>query len=262
MTCVIGPCLSPDLAPAKESVTTETDGPATDSRPNIVVVIADDWSWPHASVLGAKAVATPHFDRIANEGTLFKNAFVSAPSCTPSRLSILTGQYHWRLREGDSLGGSLRESFPVYTEMLQESGYLIGRYGKGVWPSKHEFRNRDSFGDQYKSFDQFLNARRPGQAFCFWYGGQDPHRPYEMGMGLKSGIDPDQIEVPQCLPDNSVVRNDLADYLAEVQRFDSELGEIITRLEAIDELEETIIVVTSAIGNTLGSKDGQTPCRQ
>ena len=92
MTCVIGPCLSPDLAPAKESVTTETDGPATDSRPNIVVVIADDWSWPHASVLGAKAVATPHFDRIANEGTLFKNAFVSAPSCTPSRLSILTGE--------------------------------------------------------------------------------------------------------------------------------------------------------------------------
>lgn len=248
MTCVIGPCLSPDLAPAKESVTTETGGPATDSRPNIVVVIADDWSWPHASVLGAKAVATPHFDRIANEGTLFKNAFVSAPSCTPSRLSILTGQYHWRLREGDSLGGSLRESFPVYTEMLQESGYLIGRYGKGVWPSKHEFRNRDSFGDQYKSFDQFLNARRPGQAFCFWYGGQDPHRPYEMGMGLKSGIDPDQIEVPQCLPDNSVVRNDLADYLAEVQRFDSELGEIITRLEAIDELEETIIVVTSDNG--------------
>ena len=83
----------PQVGAAAEA--TEQD---IDARPNIVVLIADDWSWPHASVLGSKSVKTPNFDRVANEGTLFENAFVSTPSCTPSRLSILTGQHHWRLQ--------------------------------------------------------------------------------------------------------------------------------------------------------------------
>ena len=217
-------------------------------RPNIVVLIADDWSWPHASALGSRAVATPNFDRVAKEGTLFENAFVSTPSCTPSRLSILTGQHHWRLQEGDSLGGSLRESYPVYTELLKQAGYQIGRYGKGVWPSKHSFRNRDSFGQQYRSFDDFLKQRKAGQPFCFWYGGQDPHRPYEPGSGKKTGIKLADIKIPACLPDHPIVRNDLADYLAEVQRFDHEVGKIIQRLQAINELDNTIVVVTSDNG--------------
>ena len=233
---------------ARISEAAEPAEPVVDSRPNIVILIADDWSWPHASLLGSKAVKTPNFDRIASEGTLFENAFVSTPSCTPSRLSILTGQHHWRLQEGDSLGGSLRESFPVYTELLQQSGYQIGRFGKGVWPSKHTFRNRDSFGERYRSFEDFLKDRKAGQPFCFWYGGQDPHRPYEKGIGQKSGINLANIKVPACLPDNTIVRNDLADYLAEVQHFDSEVGDVIRHLEAMNELDNTILVVTSDNG--------------
>ena len=226
----------------------ETVASVNETPPNVVVVIADDWSWPHASVLGTQAVKTPNFDRVANEGTLFEHAFVSTPSCTPSRLSILTGQHHWRLQEGDSLGGSLRESYAVYTDQLQQAGYHVGRFGKGVWPSKHAFRNRDSFGQRHASLKEFLKDRAAGQPFCFWYGGQDPHRPYELGSGQKSGIDPGQIQVPDFLPDNGTVRNDLADYLAEVQSFDSKLGEILTQLESIQELDNTILVVTSDNG--------------
>ena len=125
-------------------------------RPNIVVFMADDWSYPHASAYGDKTVKTPNFDRIAREGVLFNQAYVSTPSCTPSRTSILTGQHHWRLKEGDSLGGSLREEFPVYTELLAKAGYHVGRYGKGVWPSKHTFRKRDSFGERFKNFRRLL----------------------------------------------------------------------------------------------------------
>ena len=158
-------------------------------KPNIVVLMADDWSWPHAGALGDPVVQTPNFDRVASEGILFENAFVSTPSCTPSRLSILTGQHHWRLKEGDSLGGSLREDFDVYTELLQKAGYRVGRFGKGVWPSKHSFRNRDSFGERFRSFDDFLKDRKPGQPFCYWHGGQDPHRPDELGVGAKNGIE-------------------------------------------------------------------------
>ena len=219
-----------------------------DRRPNIVFCMADDWSWPHAGILGDPVVKTPNFDRIAREGVLFENAFVSTPSCTPSRLSILSGQHHWRLREGDSLGGSLREDYDVYTEMLQESGYRIGRFGKGVWPSKHTFRNRDSFGERFRSFDEFLKNRKPGEPFCYWHGGQDPHRPYELNVGTKSGIKLSEVKVPACLPDNDTVRGDVADYLWEVQRFDREVGEIIATLDALGEMDNTIIVVSGDNG--------------
>lgn len=229
-------------------VSTDPSKPSRPNRPNIVLCVADDWSWPHAGILGDLAVSTPNFDRIAQEGVLFENAFVSSPSCTPSRLSILTGQHHWRLREGDSLGGSLREEYDVYTEMLQESGYRIGRFGKGVWPSEHSFRKRDSFGKKFRSFDEFLEGRNANEPFCYWHGGQDPHRPYEFGIGASSGIDLSKVRVPPCLPDVETVRSDLADYLWEVQRFDREVGEIIGRLEAMGELENTIVIVSSDNG--------------
>ncbi len=219
-----------------------------EQRPNFVFCMADDWSWPHASVLGAPVIDTPNFDRVAAEGILFENAFVSTPSCTPSRLSLLTGQHHWRLREGDSLGGSLREVYPVYTELLQESGYLLGRFGKGVWPSKHKFRNRDSFGQKFASLEKFLKMRKPGQPFCYWHGGQDPHRPYEQGVGAKSGMDLSQITVPECLPDDEVVRGDLADYFWEIERFDREIGQVLATLEQAGELNNTIVVVAGDNG--------------
>lgn len=63
-----------------------------DQRPNILFVITDDQSQPHASAYGCKFISTPGFDRIASRGVLFRNAFVSAPSCCPSRGSVLSGQ--------------------------------------------------------------------------------------------------------------------------------------------------------------------------
>ncbi|MEK6238826.1 MAG: sulfatase, partial [Planctomycetales bacterium] len=154
----------------------------------------------------------------------------------------------WRLREGDSLGGSLREEYDTYTEMLQRAGYRIGRFGKGVWPSKHAFRGRDSFGERFRSFDEFLKDRKPGQPFCYWHGGGDPHRPYELNVGAKHGLKLSDVKVPACLPDNQTVRGDVADYLWEVQRFDREVGRIIAKLEAIGELDNTLIVVSGDNG--------------
>ncbi|HNG34413.1 MAG TPA: sulfatase-like hydrolase/transferase, partial [Blastocatellia bacterium] len=65
---------------------------AQSSRPNILLLMADDWGWPHAGAYGDKVVKTPTFDRVAREGALFTNAFSASPSCTPSRASLLTGR--------------------------------------------------------------------------------------------------------------------------------------------------------------------------
>ncbi|MGE9291856.1 MAG: sulfatase-like hydrolase/transferase, partial [Puniceicoccales bacterium] len=76
------------------------DGEAPAKAPNILFAIADDWGWPHATVYGDREVETPTFDRIADKGVLFNHAYVSSPSCTPSRNAILTGQQFFRLESG------------------------------------------------------------------------------------------------------------------------------------------------------------------
>src|SRR5210317_777410 len=79
------------------------------TRPNIVFAFADDWG-RYASAYAAHEgeqsvnhlIDTPNFDRIAGEGVLFTNALVPAPSCTPCRSSILSGQYFWQTGRGPS----------------------------------------------------------------------------------------------------------------------------------------------------------------
>ena len=88
---------APLQGPTTPAAPTGADEPR---RPNLVFAIADDWGWPHAGAYGDKAVATPAFDRVAREGVLFEQAFVSSPSCTPSRGAILTGQHFFRLGAG------------------------------------------------------------------------------------------------------------------------------------------------------------------
>ena len=69
-------------------------------KPNILFCLADDQSYPRARAYGEPVINTPVFDRVASEGVLFPQAYCAAPSCTPSRSAILTGQDIWRLRQG------------------------------------------------------------------------------------------------------------------------------------------------------------------
>jgi N-sulfoglucosamine sulfohydrolase len=219
-------------------------------RPNIVLVIADDWSFPHASIYGDRAVRTPNFDRIAREGARFTHAFAAAPSCTPSRAALLTGQAVHRLEEGGNLWGFLPRSHVVYPDLLEQRGYVVGFTGKGWGPGRFEpgGRERNPAGPQFKSFDEFLQRRTTGTPFCFWVGSTDPHRPYEAGTGAKLGVPPEAVRLPEFLPDEAAVRSDLLDYYFEVERFDRDLGAIVERLERAGELDNTIIIVTSDNG--------------
>jgi N-sulfoglucosamine sulfohydrolase len=218
--------------------------------PNILFCIADDWSWPHAGIGGDPVVKTPTFDRVAREGVLFQNAFVTAPSCTPSRGAIVAGQWHWRLEEGANLWSTLPAKFPVYPDLLEKAGYHVGVTRKGWGPGQHQpgGRTRNPAGPAYKDFNAFLAARPAEAPFCFWFGSQDPHRPYEWQSGVKSGMKLEDVRVPVYLPDHETVRTDLCDYYWEVQRFDREVGEILNTLEAKGELENTLVVITGDNG--------------
>ena len=218
------------------------------ARPNILFAIADDWGWPHAGAYGDPVVKTPTFDRIADEGVLFHHAYVSSPSCTPSRNAILTGQWHWRLGGAGNLWSVFPDRLSTYPEMLKEAGYTVGVSGKGFGPGRPETKGRELVGRKYKSFDQFLVNREEGKPFCYWLGSSDPHRGYDKGSGERSGMDLSKIRLSACFPDHPETRGDVADYYFEVQRFDRLVGNALKSLEAAGELDDTIVFMTGDHG--------------
>jgi N-sulfoglucosamine sulfohydrolase len=223
---------------------------ARGSRPNILFFLADDWSYPHASVYGDPVVDTPSFDRVAAEGMLFTNAFCAAPSCTPSRVSILTGQYPHRLDVGANHMIRLPKAWPVYPELLEEAGYFVGKMNKGCSPGSIAGTGwrHDPAGRDFTSFWDFLDALPPETPFCFWVGSRYPHRPYRMRGGMEVGLPIDSIVVPTFLPDTPNVRRDLADYYFEVESFDESVGNMLRLLKKRGLLANTLVVVTSDNG--------------
>ncbi len=219
-------------------------------RPNILFCLADDWSWPHAGIAGDKVVKTPTFDRVARQGVLFENAFVSSPSCTPSRGAILTGQWHWRLEEGGNLWSTLGAKFDVYPDLLEDAGYHVGYTRKGWAPGRDApgGRTRNPAGRRYRDFGEFRKSQPEGKPFCFWFGSVDPHRVYKWQSGVKSGMKLEDVEVPACMPDSETVRTDICDYYWEVQRFDREVGELLRILEDNGELDNTLVVISGDNG--------------
>ena len=237
-------------------------------RPNILLCISDDQSFEHATINGCRGVNTPAFDRIAREGIRFTNAYCDAPSCGPSRSAILTGQPIWRLKEAGNIHSTLPAEFATYPELLKRAGYHVGATGKAWSPGRlapggrtenpagklYVGRKRKpayaniSQTDYAGNFADFLAAKPDAEPFCFWLGTYESHRGFEKGIGIKEGKQLDQIRVPAYLPDETVVRSDLLDYLVEVEDFDSVVRRAIDLLEKTGQLENTIIVVTSDHG--------------
>jgi N-sulfoglucosamine sulfohydrolase len=145
---------------------------------------------------------------------------------------------------------TLPAKFPVYPDLLEQAGYAVGFSGKGWDPGdwRPGGRKHNPAGPPFPSLHAFLQKLPPGKPFCFWVGSRDPHRPYEAGSGVASGIDPARIIVPPIVPDTPEIRHDLADYVFEVQRFDHDLAGLLADLESAGLRQDTLIAVTSDNG--------------
>ncbi len=239
------------------------------NSPNILLALSDDQSWLHTGITGNKVIKTPAFDRIANEGVLFNNAFTACPSCTASRTAILSGQEIWRTEEAGLLMGAIPKDLKLFTHILDDNGYHVGYTGKGWAPGNWSYLGlkREPLIKEYndrlekeiaygidkrnytENFKDFLKDRPKNSPFFFWFGSTEPHREYQYGVGAKeANLKSADVEVPPFWPDNKIVRQDIMDYYYEIMWFDTHLAGMVYELEQAGELENTIVIVTSDNG--------------
>ncbi len=248
-------------------------------RPNILFAIADDWSFGHAGAYGCGWVETPNFDRLANEGILFQNAYTPNAKCAPSRATILTGRYSWQLEQAGNHMAIFPPKFGGFVERLADAGYQAGYTGKGWGPgiakdangkqraitgkryAKHKLQAHASgiaSTDYAANFKEFFDESPKGKPWVFWYGTTEPHRGYEYGSGVRLGKRLDQIDrVPAYWQDNEITRNDMLDYAIEVEHYDQQLGSILAIIEAAGQLANTLVVATSDHGMPFPRVKGQ-----
>src|SRR3954454_1520949 len=105
-----------------------TTAAATDSRPNIIFIMSDDHAAHAISAYGSRVNQTPNIDRLAREGMLMRNVFVTNSICTPSRAAILTGQYSHL--NGVPVFNRFDSSRMTVAKLLQQGGYYTGMIGK------------------------------------------------------------------------------------------------------------------------------------
>jgi len=118
------------------------------TRPNVVLLVADDLGWSDVGCMGNRFIDTPNIDRLASDGMLFTNAYAPAPICSATRAAILTGKSPARLhfefvskdKSSKPLQGTkliqppFTEDLPLeeltFAEVLSETGYVTGMFGK------------------------------------------------------------------------------------------------------------------------------------
>jgi arylsulfatase A-like enzyme len=255
-------------------------GSAAASRPNVLWFIVDDMS-PHLSCYGEKLIETPHLDRLAREGTLFRNAFTTAPVCSPCRSAFITGMYQTTIGAHQHRSGRGEEKIrlpagvvPV-PKLFQDAGYYTcignglsgaGRPGKnsdgaarkkgggGLGKTDYNFEWDPKI---YHSND--WSGRKPAQPFFMQVqmgggklrgGSDDSARALAERAKAEFGraTDPGAVTLPPYYPRDPVLLRDWAAYLDAVRFTDKHVGDVIARLEQEGILDQTLVIFTTDHG--------------
>jgi arylsulfatase A-like enzyme len=234
--------------------------------PNVVLMIADNLGWKDLGCYGDTNVSSPNIDAMAEEGARFTNAFVTAPSCSPSRASIISGQAPHSV---NVMG--LTHLYPRYQmparvptlpRLLRDAGYRTAIHGKWhVAP----YKRPGAYGYQrhlsmfsIKSSDRarrFISANK-SRRFYLELNFMQTHRPSMPGadrgyrMHPDFPVDPDSIRVPDYynIPDWPEIREDLAAYYSRAAWMDRIIGEILGHLDSEGISGNTLVVFVSDNG--------------
>ncbi len=241
--------------------------PAMAQRPNIVFIIGDDVGCYDLGCYGNQGIQTPNIDRMAAEGMTFGNAYLTTSSCSPSRVSILTGRYPHNTGAAE-LHSPLPANQLFFPELLRKAGYYTAQAGKwhfGSLPGKEE-NDTAGLGPAVRAFDRIsvswkengdggeemwvkiLRERPKDKPFFMWFAAYDSHRPWGADGFPGNKARPSEVWVPEFLWDGEATRRDLASYYNEIMRLDYYVGEVMKELEREGVAGNTLLVFTSDNG--------------
>jgi arylsulfatase A-like enzyme len=183
------------------------------TRPNIVVILADDVGYGDLSCCGATKVKTPNLDKLATRGMRFTDAHCAAAVCTPTRYALLTGQYAWRHEPARRiLSGVAPLAIPLdrltIPKLLQQADYATGAVGKwhlGLGEKEPDFNAEIKPGPREVGFDySFIIPATGDRVPCVYveHGrvvNHDPKDPIRVSYSMKVGDEPTGREHPELL---------------------------------------------------------------
>lgn len=247
---------------------------------NIIFLVTDDQS-PLLGCYGDRVAASPHADALAKDGTLFRNAFATTASCSPSRSVILSGMHNhangqYGLAHSVHHFSSLDNVHSVaLPRALAAAGYRTAQIGKLHVLPEQVYHFETSLKGNPRQTVKLVEACRefmttPSEKPFFLYiGTTDPHRdgktvetsplelkPNSFGNPVGSSsaesqevvFDPQSIPIPPFLPDTPECRAELAQYYQSCARIDRGLGRLIEILKETGLYDKTLIVFTSDHG--------------
>lgn len=256
-------------------------GESGSTPPNILFFITDDESAVERSAYGWSKLPTPAFDRVAKDGVLFTNGFTTAPSCAPSRASVLTGRHFWEMEQGGFIQAFIPKKYPIVSQILADHGYDVGYTGKGWGPGSHPTLGiasealgrkfgRETIADPPKgvhdndyaaNFAKFLKTRNASKPFFFWAGVMEPHEPSGPNNHLllekEFGVSLDEVPLPPFVEDTPRKRQARANFLYEICLADRHLARMLASLEERGLLENTLVVVTADNGTAISDGSQQ-----
>ncbi len=188
-----------------------TDKASVQEKPNVVIIYLDDLGYGDPGCYGTGKIATPNVDHLAENGIRFTNAYSSAATCTPSRYSLLTGEYAFRINAGIQDGDApllIKEGTPTLPGMLQANGYktaLIGKWHLGLGDGDLDWNEKIAPGPLERGFDYAWMIPATGDRVpTVWVenhyvAGLDHEDPIEVSYTGKVGDDPTGLENPELL---------------------------------------------------------------
>jgi arylsulfatase A-like enzyme len=215
------------------------------SRPSVIVLVADDLGWRDTGVYGNQFIRTPNIDQLARSGLRVAYAFGTAPQCSPSRISMLTGKYP-HATGAEDLHMPLPDSERTLPSYLQAQGYFTGMMAKTHIGPAGERQFQWYSPETSTALPAFLDSAgtRP---FFLWVGFHDPHRPYKRGV-IPRPHSPARVVVPPYLADTPETRADLALYYDATARMDDEIGRMLDELKRRRLRDKTLVVFLSDNG--------------
>lgn len=241
-------------------------------QPNVLMVLTDDHSVPHLGCYGDPVIHTPRLDAFAEQGMRFDRAYTTAPQCSPSRASIMTGRSPQRIHM-TRLATPLPPEHETVLEKLRKYNYWTGvggrwhhmdgrsrprpwlkpvydKYGLQTMADRVDFVGLGSQTDALGHMRTFLDRKPTNKPFAMQISFNDPHRGWSENE-YSAAYDPDEMPVPGYVPDLPEARDDLTRYYGEITRADGLFGQLIDELDDRGLSEDTLVIFMGDNGHAL-----------